>query len=93
MISGILKMKTADQQPNETGPITATVKDKVRPCRVCKRVISVGDAVYQIRVGNGTRWRHVECRVEVPDPSDEGAQSGRNKIVVYHRGRRTNFSE
>lgn len=82
-------MQTADQQPGES----MLIADSVRPCWVCSRLIATGETVYSKARGNGTRWRHKECRFEVPDPSDEGSQVKSGRGVIYHRGRKTNYSE
>lgn len=82
-------MMTADQQPDESGP---TTKHCLPNCRVCKRVICKDEEAYSKKVGNGTRYRHRECRIEVADHSDEGSQQDR-KLGGYHydRGTNTNY--
>jgi len=82
-------MRTADQQPDEYGP---TVAHRNAPCRVCNRTISADEEAYGRKCGNGTRYRHKECRIDVPDPSDEGSQQER-KLAGYHydRGTNTNY--
>lgn len=84
-------MKTADQQPNETGP---TVAHGNAPCRVCGRTISADEEAYGRKWGKGTRYRHRECRIEVSDPSDEGSQQDR-KLGGFHynRGTNTNYGQ
>ena len=84
-------MRTADQQPDESGP---TTKHSSPNCRVCRRVICKGEEVYSKKIGNGTRYRHRECRIDVPDPSDEGSQQDR-KLMGFHfnRGTNTNYEQ
>jgi hypothetical protein len=71
-------MRTADQQPDEHVP---TYSHRNATCRVCGGTIAAYEEAYGRKGGNGTQYRHRECRIDVADPSDEGSQRDGNRLV------------